>query len=173
MKFMFVILTVLISFTFYSYSQTTGGGQTPPPQSAPQPSDYPDYIVKPSEDLNPYGLSSIGESTTGNEYREGAGTLGTTQKRPSNIDVNKQMQEKQKEQKEASMEQSGEESTPETGIDYDTAYPSEKYTDVRSSPVKTKIYSWTDDQGVKHVTNDLGSVPPQYMDQVKEQLEKD
>lgn len=177
MKTLLFVFAALISFNTYSISQTTGGGQTPQqPAPAPQnqqPSDYPDYIVSPKEDLNPYGMSSIGESTTGSEFREGAGTLGTTQKRPSNLDVNKQNQEKRKEQKETTADQTGEKATPETEIDYEAAYPSEKYTDVKSGPVKTKIYKWTDDQGVKHVTNDLGSVPPQYMDQVKEQLEKE
>jgi len=170
MKFIILVSTFVLFSSIYSYSQNNDGGQ-PAPVQAPaaqtqpqsqQPSDYPDYIVKPKEDLNPYGMSSLGESTT-DTSRDAAGTLGTGASRPSNMELNKEIQGKRKEQLKEGTKEEGN----GTEIDYETAYPTkENYTDVRSTPVKTKIYRWTDDEGVTHVTNDLGSVPGKYMDQV-------
>lgn len=175
-----ILLTGILAFVFcatHAFTQTDGTGQqapqpVPPSQSqTEQPSDYPEYIVRPKEDLNPFGKSSIGESTTGSEYREGAGTLGTTQQRPSNLDINKQLKEKGKKKAGESVE-SAEPSETEVEIDYDTAYPTGRTTDVKKQPSKTGIYRWTDDEGVIHVTNDLGSIPPKYMNQIKDQLKE-
>ncbi|MGH7885630.1 MAG: hypothetical protein ACRENO_08050, partial [Thermodesulfobacteriota bacterium] len=48
--------------------------QTPavPATTVPSPAAFPSYTVKPSEDLNPYGLSTLGNSTEDN-YTEAPG----------------------------------------------------------------------------------------------------
>lgn len=168
MKILTFIIVFLMLTGTYSLSQT-GGGEAPPsipPQSQEQPSDYPEYIIRPQEDLDPFGGSTIGGSTTGPDYREGAGTLGTTQKKPSNVEVNRELIEKRKKK----LQDQAESEKPE--IDYETAYPSGGYEDLRRSAPKTNLYRWTDDDGIMHVTNDLGSVPPEYMEQISNQLEK-
>ncbi|MCI0480192.1 MAG: hypothetical protein L0213_01230, partial [Candidatus Dadabacteria bacterium] len=66
------------------------------PAPAPVPADFPSYIVVPSEDLNPYDLSTMQKSTETN-YRDGTGTLGTSVQRQSNIEVNEALQKKKQE----------------------------------------------------------------------------
>lgn len=174
MRFIFAVLFLLLLLNSSSFSQTDGGEQqapqpAPAPQSQTQPSDFPDYIVTPKENLDPFGQSSIGDSTTGDDYREGAGTLGTTRERPSNTELNKRLQEKRKKESESRAEQE----EPDIEIDYETAYPTGAGPDMKSSTPRTTIYRWTDDKGVTHITNDIGSIPSKYMDQITDQLKKD
>ena len=136
MKSIILFLLLFIYPGSYAYSQGTDGGQAAPqtaPDQAPQnqqqsqqPSDYPDYIVKPKEDLNPYGMSSLGQSTT-DTSRDAAGTLGTGTARPSNMELNKEIEGKRKE----NLKEAPKEGEQETKIDYDAAYPTEeKYQDI-------------------------------------------
>jgi hypothetical protein len=67
------------------------------------PADFPSYIVTPSEDLNPYDLSTMQKSTETN-YRDGTGTLGTTVERQSNIEVNEALQKQRQERMKAAEE---------------------------------------------------------------------
>jgi hypothetical protein len=39
--------------------------------------------------------------------------------------------------------------------------------DGQSAPPPARLYRWTDDQGVVHLTNLLEEVPPQYRQQAK------
>ena len=134
-------------------------------QDAPAP-DFPDYIVRPSEDLNPYGLSSLGTTTEEGAIDDAAGSLGSsTGSRPSNLDVNKSIQEKkQKEQEQAEARQSAQHQ-PQT-IEEEAI----EYKELSSSPrpkSKSGMIKWVDENGVQHITNNIGSVPPQYRDQIK------
>ena len=63
-KLIFALLILPLGFTV-SYAQ-----------DAPAP-EFPDYIVRPSEDLNPYGLSSLGTSTEEGAINDAAGSLGS------------------------------------------------------------------------------------------------
>jgi hypothetical protein len=155
-----------------TFSQSTSGGTGIVSPNAQQPSggpqapdvlqgqpDFPDYIVAPRDSLNPFGLSTMSGSTDV-DYREGVGTLGTTSKRPSNLDVN-----------------SPKEPIPEEDADENSQGSEDSFIEadvVNQPPPSTSrkhqnIYRWTDEEGVLHVTNDLGSVPPKYQEQVVKQ----
>lgn len=153
-------------------SQTTTGtgtGEVQTPQTQPtEPRAFPEYIVRPSEDLNPYGLSSI-DSTTGNEYRKGEGTLGTSINRKSNAEVNKAINERRKQSQ--ADEESSENSVVEIGSeDIDTEIGYESISPSR--PSGKKLIRWVDDKGSVHITNDVGSVPQKYGNQIVNQIGK-
>lgn len=142
------------------------------PAPAPAPADFPSYIVVPSEDLNPYDLSTMQKSTE-TDYRDGTGTLGTSVQRQSNIEVNEALQKKKQERMKASQEakaknanapedEEGEGAPPEEGI---TAGPPElgdSARDLETPGVRGGLFTWTDEQGVLHATNDIGQVPIKY-----------
>ena len=161
------VLTVAISYST-SYSQTTGTGQVQTPQT--NPAQFPSYIVKPSEDLNPYGLSSIGESTEKN-YRDGSGTLGTTtSNRPSNAEIKKAKEERKK-QKQGAKEESVE--TKETSASKSNTgssnYRSNSSNTTTSKVGKTQLIKWTDENGVVHISNNMGAIPQKYRKQLESQ----
>ena len=135
----------------------TGGSQTP---GVPQgQADFPAYDVYPGVDLNPFGLSTMSGSKDV-DYREGAGTLGTTTKRASNLEVNRPKEPAPEEDADTS-NQDSQDSFIEADI-VNQPPPS-------VSRKREHIYRWTDEEGVLHVTNDLGTVPPQYQEQALEQ----
>ena len=158
MKKFIYILMFLPLMCITSYSQTTTAPNTQPP-----PESFPEYIVKPSEDLNPYGLSSL-ESSTGNEYRDGSGTLGTKLTgRPSNREVNRKADEKRAQNLENENNQQNqvqEEIVVEDDVEVE---------DFSSTPRSgsSSMIRWVDDEGVTHITNNVGSVPAKYRDQIK------
>ena len=155
MKKIIYILTVLPLLSFFtSYAQDA---PTTPVQPAP---DFPEYIVRPSEDLNPYGLSSLGESTE-QDYRDGAGTLGTkTTGRPSNRDVNKKAEEKRAENRANTQNQA----VDQIVVEDDAAV--QNFSSAPKSGSSSMI-RWVDDQGVTHITNNIGAVPPEYRDRIE------
>jgi hypothetical protein len=156
-----------------SFSQSTSGGtgivspDAPPPSGGSQTPDvlqgqpdFPDYIVAPRDNLNPFGLSTMSGSKDV-DYRDSAGTLGTTTKRPSNIEVN-----------------SPKEQIPEEGADESNQGSEDSFieADIVNQPPSTSrklkqesIYRWTDEEGILHITNDLGTVPPKYQEQAVRQ----
>lgn len=136
----------------------SGGSQTPDVLQG-QP-DFPDYIVAPRDNLNSFGLSTMSGSKDV-EYRDSVGTLGTTTKRPSNVEVNRpkeQIPEEGAEEKNQGSEDSF------IQADIVNQPPSTSRKDKQAS-----IYRWTDEDGVLHVTNDLGTVPPKYQEQAVRQ----
>ena len=160
------LMALCLSSNFV-FAQTTGGGtgnvspntQSPSggsqnPVVLQQQPDFPNYMVYPSEDLNPFGLSTIDKSS-GMDYRDDSSTLGVSSKGPSNIEVNTPREKvPQKEGEEA-----GEEEIEDIGLS------SESVSSV-SSGKSGKVYTWKDDKGVLHVSNNLGSVPIEYQQQV-------
>jgi hypothetical protein len=137
-------------------TQTQSGGSQTPDVLQGQP-DFPDYIVAPRENLNPFGLSTMEESTDV-DYRDSVGTLGTTIKRPSNLEVNRPKQDVPEEDEAGPNSQTPEDSFLEADV-------------VNQSPsLKSRkhknIYRWTDEEGVLHVTNAIGSVPAKHQEQV-------
>lgn len=168
--FSLFIIVAAIYIPINSFSQSTSGGtgmvspNAAPPSGGSQTTDvsqgqpdFPDYIVAPRDSLNPFGLSTMSGSKDV-DYRDSVGTLGTTTKRPSNIEVNKPKQQ-----------------TPEEGAEKTSEGSEDSFNQadiVNQPPSSTSgkhksesIYRWTDDQGVLHVTNDLGSVPPKHQEQ--------
>lgn len=157
-----------------SFSQATGGGAGAVSPNAPQSGagapavdtpqaqpDARDYMMfAPSDSLNPYGLSSMGGSTEV-DYRDAAGTLGTKSKRPSNVEVNKALEQVKEEQVDETGEAPG-----DSFIEADVVNQAAP----RTSGRHMNIYRWTDENGVLHVTNDLGTVPPEYQEQAVRDL---
>jgi len=166
-----ICIIVSLCFSDVPLAQTTTGGTSPTSPDSLSPStgsvlpdvtqgqpDFPDYIVTPREDLNPYGLSTL-EKSTETDYVDGVGTLGTNQNRPSNIEVNRTRERNASEEdvnrNEENLSGAASEAIAET---QSSASVSSSF----RSAKKGRIYSWTDDQGILHVTNDLGSVPTEY-----------
>ena len=134
-------------------------------QDAPAP-EFPDYIVRPSEDLNPYGLSSLGTTTEEGAINDAAGSLGSsTGNRPSNVEINKSINEKKAQEAEEAKAQEVNNNQPVDTIEEEAI----EYNSVSSSRPKSSsgMIKWVDDNGVQHITNNVGSVPPQYRDQIK------
>ena len=151
-----------------SMSQTA---PAPAPAPAVTPPDFPQYIVTPRDDLNPYDLSTM-QKTEGIDYRQGAGTLGTTTQPSSNIEVNQALQKSREEREKAAQKKAEEEaaaaegeSGPEAGP-AGAAAPSDMVgpegDDLSVPGVRGGLFTWTDENGVLHATNDLGQVPIKY-----------
>ncbi len=160
---LFLFLLIIPSFL---YSQTA-------PVTLPQPQDFPQYIVRPKEDLNPYGLSSLEESTVPKEDKPST-TFGVDQKVKSNIEVNEELLKRRKE-KEKEKEKKGEETQSDVGevesfkTDFEAGYEFSRDQQKGTTRTfgKTGIFRWVDENGVIHITNNLGAVPKEYMDKVE------
>ncbi|HML94071.1 MAG TPA: hypothetical protein PKC29_01435 [Thermodesulfobacteriota bacterium] len=142
-----------------------------PAPGAPTPPDFPQYIVTPRDDLNPYDLSTM-QKTTGIDYRKGEGTLGTTTQPSSNIEVNEALRKSREEREKAARKKAEEEaaaekeSGAEEGAEAGPSAPSEmagpEGDDLSVPGVRGGLFTWTDENGVLHATNDLGQVPIEY-----------
>lgn len=143
----------------------------PAPGAPPVPADFPSYIVTPSEDLNPFDLSTMQKSTqTGN--RNGVGTLGTSVERSSNIEVNealqKQRQERMKADEEARAKNVQQPEEAKSAPSAEETAPSgppqlgDAAEDLETPGVRGGLFTWTDERGVLHATNDIGQVPIKY-----------
>ena len=157
-KFVYILAALpIIYFTAYAHAQN------PTPNDGMTHSAYPKSVAKPSQSVDPYGLSSL-NSSTGSRYRKGAGTLGTvTTGRPSNSEINKAIQEKrakdrknQNERRNSVLKRAGAEN--DLGV--------RDFSSTRKSG-SSKIIRWVDDEGITHITNNVGSVPAKYRSQVK------
>ena len=172
----YMTLCILCAFVLLSpnnvFSQAAPA-PAPAPAAPPVPADFPSYIVTPSEDLNPYDLSTMQKSTqTGN--RDGTGTLGTSVERSSNIEVNAVLQKKKQERMNAAEEAKAKdlnesdssqgEEVP-SGGEITPAEPpqlGDSAKDLETPGVRGGLFTWTDEQGVLHATNDIGQVPIKY-----------
>jgi hypothetical protein len=149
-------------------SETTSPTEAPPqvintPQSQPDsPIIDNSGIVYPRENLNPFGMSTLGSSTDSGLRKDGS-TLSSGTKRRSNLDVNKPREKKVIEE-----ETVQEETTFDAGIEESIEEPVESATSL-SSGKSGNLYKWVDKNGVLHVTNDLGSVPSEHRQQVMNQ----
>lgn len=162
-----IIAAFYFSLSDYVFSQTTesapdgsSGGDQSPTSGSQQPaiiqgeSDVPWYYYWPDENLNPFGMSTLGN--------EGGGsTFGKSTERPSNLQVNPPMQEQMQD------EDHVDDVTNDIPIE-DTLSSQESISiGSPSTPAKKRpIYKWVDDNGVIQVTNDLGSVPTEYLDKI-------
>lgn len=163
--FIFLSLLFLSPCVFaQSEEQDVAGGdetetQTSPDASEPiiniQEQPYK-YYYWPEEDLNNFGLSSMGNG-------KGGTSLGRSSERKSNLEVNapREPEEEQRDGAE-SKEDAGSEPDSVTAPDYGyetTGAPE----DTSASPAsRNPIYKWVDDKGTLHITNNLGDVPPEY-----------
>jgi hypothetical protein len=161
----FVIIAVLcFSLPGDALSQSTGGapdggsaGNQPPTGGSQQPavnqgqSEPPWYYYWPDENLNSFGMSTLGN--------EGGGsTFGKSTEKPSNLQVNPPTQEQMQNQ-----ENVGDETN---NVPLEDTLSSEESISVVSPSAPAKkgpVYKWVDDKGVLHVTNNLGSVPAEFL----------
>ncbi|MEQ9618535.1 MAG: hypothetical protein RIG61_05125 [Deltaproteobacteria bacterium] len=175
-----VLLSVCIMGVLGILPLTALSQSTAPAPAAPDvintPPDFPEYIVTPREDLNPYNLSTM-DKTTGTDYREGAGTLGTTRERSSNIEINESLKREKEEREKAKQESEKEPEKGQNGSTTDGAdsaqaarvtAPAAPKRDISSPGVRGGLFTWTDEDGVLHATNDLGQVPIEYQVQALE-----
>ncbi len=172
------LITALVMFFFVfsqgAFAQTgesANSSETAPQTDIPSqvintPQSQPDSpiidnsgIVYPRENLNPFGMSTLGSSTDSGFRKEGS-TLSSGTKRRSNLDVNKPREKKILEE-----ETVQEETIFDAGNDESVEEPVESASSL-SSGKSGNLYRWVDKNGVLHVTNDLGSVPSEYRQQV-------
>lgn len=168
---LYTTVGILFLSPLFAFSQSTAPAA--PPAPAPVPADFPSYIVTPSEDLNPYDLSTMQKSTETN-YRDGTGTLGTAVERSSNIQVNEALQKKREERQKAAQEAQAK-SAVKAGEEEGEQIPSVEEITPAQEPrlgdsaksletpgVRGGLFTWTDEKGVLHATNDIGQVPIEY-----------
>lgn len=169
----FIVLTICVTGSLIFMSAGSALSQSAaPPAPAPVPADFPSYIVTPSEDLNPYNLSTMQKSSE-TDYRDGAGTLGTSVDRQSNLEVNEALQQKKQERIKAAAEAKAKQAKEEAESQAEGAPPrdvspadipelGDSSADLETPGVRGGLFTWTDDQGVLHATNDIGQVPIKY-----------
>ncbi len=156
---------------FAQYEETEpGGGQTQPEegaQSSEQTASEPavieqqpyEYYYWPEEDLDNFGLSTLGQG-------QGGSTLGRGLQRKSNIEVNSPKEPPQAEEDEEG--KSGDESgdtdlfpPDETGDEGAAVNESPP-----AAPKESEFYEWVDEKGNVHITNNIGDVPPEYQKEI-------
>lgn len=174
-------LLLIFGLLLLTGSQALAQSTAPAPDTAETPPDFPEYIVTPREDLNPYDLSTM-EKGEDVDYRQGAGTLGTTEKRSSNVEINEALEqrkeqrekakqkEKEEEQKKGEPEANVSVGEPDNGGGVEVRGPTAAG-DLSSPGVRAGLFTWTDENGVLHVTNDLGQVPMEYQVEALEDFE--
>lgn len=116
-----------------------------------------EYFYWPDEDLNSFGLSSIGSGKSGT-------TLGTGSQRTSNLQVNPPLKRHQEDKGTEFDETGGDGPIP----------PGEEYIDAPGAAIETPsnpasdnpMYKWVDDEGNLHITNNLGDVPAEYREEL-------
>ena len=119
-------------------------------QVATQPAQPPWYFYWPTEDPDNFQYSGLGSSSL-------SGTNNF--QRRSNVEINKRAEE------EAGNSTESAAIDPSTSIDVDTEITGNN---IDSRPASSSnIFKWVDDEGVVHVTNNLGSIPEKYRDQVE------
>jgi hypothetical protein len=101
------------------------------------PADFPDYVVVPRIDLNPFGMSTLNTST-----------LSARTEPKSNLVVNQTREKNQ-----------GEET-----LAADVTHGERNNITFHRLPLRTsnRFYTWVDENGVITVTNDPDSVPSGY-----------
>ena len=119
-----------------------------------------EYYYWPEEDLNNFGLSTLGEGKSGS-------TLGDKSKRTSNVEANEYLKsrkdERQKRKAETQKPEESKRTAGQNGPDEEALAPPES-----AVPSGKPIYEWRDEDGTLHITNDLGNIPPEYQDQLYE-----
>jgi len=143
-------------------SQTTGGGAP----TAPSSLDLRDLPVFPVKDRNQFENTRLNRTKT--EYRHGQSTLNPKIIRKSNAEVNAELEKRRAEQRLEALEK-------ENAVDYQTTDGQKPGTQDSAGSVHdttdfsaggtSALFRWTDKDGIVHVTDNLGSVPPEYRDQ--------
>ena len=158
-----ILLSLLMFPLAIGHAQESGeSGSEEDVQQAPRIIEEPayEYFYWPEEDLNNFGLSTMGKGKSGS-------TLGSSTGRTSNVEANEYLRSKKEARKkiEAQEDNNGENVRPSA-----QEQPLYQASELQSSksPSDNPIYEWRDENGNLHITNDLGKVPPEYQDQVYE-----
>jgi hypothetical protein len=145
--------------------ETTTQGSTEPQAQPNAPIIDNTGMVYPREDLDNFEMSSLGKST-GLGGREERSTLERETKRKSNLEVNRPRQ------KNAGEEPAQETNDETDGSSSEVQYDSESPIGYTSPSKSSGLFTWKDENGVVHVSNDLGSVPTKYQEQIIKESEK-
>ncbi|HSE84324.1 MAG TPA: hypothetical protein VLB01_07235 [Thermodesulfobacteriota bacterium] len=179
-----IFVTIFYVFSqgvFAQTSESTDSSETAtqtetPSQVSNSPQTQPNYpvidnkgIVHPTENINPFGMSTLGSSTDSG-FRKDTSTLSNNTRRRSNLEVNKPREKKVLE--ETQEETDLEETTFDTGMEEPIEEPVEPAPSL-SSGRSGNLYRWVDKNGVLHVTNDIGSIPAEYRQQVVSEPQSD
>ena len=160
-----LIIAFYFSLSDCAFSQSTEGESTTGDSQQPAvnrgESEPPWYYYWPDENLNPFGLSSLGN--------EGGGsTLGKSTERRSNLQVNPPTREQNQ------YDVQGDDITKTPPVEDTLSSQESIQIGSPSRPAKKgPIYQWVDEKGVKHVTNDIGSVPPEYLKEISTDNKQD
>ena len=153
-----LLLALLLSFeTMAQETEGEGGGEET--QAAPEGGGAPviieeepyEYYYWPDENLNNFGLSSMGQGTT----------MGKTPERESNLEVNPVKP------KPTPAPEDEEEAPPDEAIDSGTA--AEPNAGRQTGASGAAFYKWVDEKGELHITNNIGEVPLEYQQQIYRQ----
>jgi len=154
-----LLLGVILSFE--AAAQETGGegGGEETPQAAPESAGAPivieeqpyEYYYWPDENLNNFGLSSMGQGTT----------MGTTPERKSNLEANPVKP------KPTPAPGDEEEIPPDEAIDSGVSV--EPGAGRQTGASGAAFYKWVDEKGELHITNNIGEVPLEYQQQIYRQ----
>jgi len=140
------------------------GGQAP---SVPTPGDFPQYIVTPRDDLDNYDYSNMNKSNfKGSREDQDLSNFDKPNIQENNVEINSQLQKMEEERNKSLMPKEGGDSG--AGIP-DQVNTEEPVTDSADSDYvqptqKISLYRWYDSDGILHVTDDFGSIPPEYQD---------
>lgn len=163
-----LFFTIFFIAGFHSYTSFGQTAESPETQSeealeeAPKVIEQPayEYFYWPEEDLNNFGLSTMGQGKSGS-------TLGEKSRRTSNVEANAYLKSS-KEDKAETIDNTVPAKKPVEPI---YTEPVEKPS---AHPASDKpIYEWRDENGTLHMTNDLGKVPPEYQDQIYETINEE
>jgi len=132
------------------------GGGAP---TAPSPLDFPQFIITPGEDLDQFENTRLNRTKT--EFRHGQSTLTPKIIRKSNVEVNAELEKRRAERLEALEKENAEDEQNTNTQDSAGSADNTNF----NAPGTSELFRWTDKDGILHVTDDLGSVPPEYRDQ--------
>ena len=177
MKHILLVYSVLLFFipaypAFAQYEDAEPGeDQTQPQEGAQNQEQTPsepvivpeqpyEYYYWPEEDLDNFGLSTLGQG-------QGGSTLGRGLQRKSNIEVNTPKEPPQ------SVEDTDEESG-DADEETDLFPPDETGDDSAAidegappaGPKESEFYEWVDEKGNVHITNNIGDVPLEYQKEI-------
>jgi len=152
-----ILLPALIAFFIsgqFVYSQAPAGGAAG--TAGPAGGGIPPPIIIPKEDLDLFENSRL----------NGQSTLTPKIIRKSNVEVNAEI-ERSREERNNALEE--EKTTVQTATE-EKPDIKEKASSVNdttdfSAGGTSSLFRWTDKDGILHVTDNLGSVPPEYRDQ--------
>ena len=165
-KILLPVLIVLFISGQFVYSQAPAGGAAGtagPAGGGIPPPIRRDGIVIPREDLNQFENSTLRERST--NFRQGQSTLNPSTTRKSNAEVNADI-EKSREERNNALEE--EKTTVQTTTEEKPTAQDDKNSVKGTSDFSSgssTLFRWTDKDGNLHVTDNLGSVPPEYRDQ--------